>query len=154
MIECMGMGSMRQVPPISIIQISKLIDWIYKNLKIWLTCPARPSFSSFYLAFYCPLLHQLSPTVTFTQLPAPPALYAKLDTTSHPVEQSALPMIALPWPNVLSVTAHLPVLGVISDTSLIRLEPPALKSPALIPAAMSALAHLQTLATVALNLIM
>ena len=149
MIDSMGMGPIRQVPPISIIQISKLIDWIYKNLKIWLSCLTIPPSSLFCSGYYCPQLHQLSPTATFTQLPAQPAPYVKPDTMSQEVEHPALPTTAREWYNVPSAIAQLPVSGVISDTSSMQEGLPALKYHVMIPAAISARAHQQALATAA-----
>lgn len=149
MIECMGMGPIRQVPPSSIIQISKLIDWIYKNLKIWLSCLTIPPSSLSYSGFYCPLLLQLSPTVTSTQVPAPPAPYVMLDTTSQEAEHPALPMTAREWLNVPSVIAPLHASGVILDTSSTQEGLPAPKSHVMIPAAISARVHQQAHATAA-----
>lgn len=150
----MGMGPIRQVPPISIIQISKLIDWIYKNLKIWLSCLTIPPSSLSYSDYYCPPLHQPSPTATFTLLPAQPAPYVMLDTTSQEPVQLALPMTAREWLNVPSVIVPLHASDVILDTSSMQEGLHVPKSHAMIPAAIFARVHQQALATAVFKLTM
>ena len=66
---------------------------------------------------------------------------------SQEVEHPALPTTAREWYNVPSAIAQLPVSGVISDTSSMQEGLPALKYHVMIPAAISARAHQQALAT-------